>query len=312
MGFLFSALAGGFLFFQTQATPQKAAAKLEKALRRKFPDAKIQVEVEGKRGLNVISGKFGLVKVRMEGFKAGANSLALYAVPVVRGVDSRPAHDSGALIVTAPVAVPSRSVKTGSFGKAIVELRDFGFETTRIDEADIEVNELVYDFNALTKRGQLAIVSAGPGSSRIRLGETSLESIVKFKLPQVQNPRVNISGGLLHLSGSRAAPIIGTPINFSISAKPVARGGELWAEEVRMSLGGANLPQFVSNSLLYDLNPVFVFNPDGKLPFRVVSSNIVMHEKAVEFLGSLAFVPVQAQSQSQAPKSPPQESPKVR
>ena len=47
MGYLLAALAGGFLLFNSVATPNRAERKVESALRKQFPGAAVDVEIEG-------------------------------------------------------------------------------------------------------------------------------------------------------------------------------------------------------------------------------------------------------------------------
>ena len=58
MGWLLAILAGGFLTFNAVVTPDKAASEAEKALKKQFPGAEIQVKIEGKRGKDVLNGRF--------------------------------------------------------------------------------------------------------------------------------------------------------------------------------------------------------------------------------------------------------------
>src|SRR6186713_775120 len=83
MGFLLGALVGGVLFFNSQATPHRAEREVEKALQGRFPGAQIDADIKGKRGMDVISGRFKEVRVQMAQFTTGGagGGVGVQAVP---------------------------------------------------------------------------------------------------------------------------------------------------------------------------------------------------------------------------------------
>jgi len=269
MKFLFGALVGGFLLFQSQASPKKVAGKIAGALRAKYPDAKVEVDVKGKRGTNVLNGRFDEVAVRMADFSAGAAGFSLVAVPDAR--------------------------KKGFLGKTSIRLQNFGAGGVRVAALNLEWNDVVYDRAALTKDSRLAIVSAGAARGELVLAADALLPFIAAKMPEVENARLRFSGGLMTLSGTRAAPLVGTPIGFSLVAKPVARGRELWLEDVQIAFGGAQVPEAFSKSLVGNLNPIFVFDKDNKFPFRITKSAVALHDDnangTLQLSSELEFVP---------------------
>ena len=65
MGWILALLAGGFLTFNAVVTPDKAAGVAADALKKRFPGANVKVVIEGKRGRDVLNGRFKRVDVEL-------------------------------------------------------------------------------------------------------------------------------------------------------------------------------------------------------------------------------------------------------
>lgn len=266
MGYLLAALAGGFVFFNSQASPRKAAGRVETVLRQRFPGAQVDVDIRGKRGANVLKGRFREVKVEMASFQlAGAPLPPMRAVPQVKS--------------------------QGSIGRATLQLRDFNYGGLKAELAEIEVGDVVYDWDAL-KQSRVQLLAVGPARARLIVPAASLLTFLQTKLKDVKDARLTLQNGLVRLSGTRPAPFIGTPLAFTLTARPeVRKGTEIWLAEPQVALGEAPLPPALIGGMLGQLNPIFIFDRDGKWPFHVNITSLLARDNKLEIAGNLIFVP---------------------
>jgi hypothetical protein len=168
MGYLLAALAGSLLFFNSQATPNKAAQVMETALRKQFPQAQVDVDITGKRGLNVVNGKFKTVRVQMSGFGSSG----------------------GAIIPIQAVRDPK---KAGRIGQMSLQLRDFELNGLNIESADIAWSNVVYDFNSLKKDNKLQLAGAAPGTARITVSAASLQTLLARQSQRYYQPQIVVA-----------------------------------------------------------------------------------------------------------------------
>jgi len=270
MGYLLGALVGGVLFFNSQATPNRAEREVEKSLQARYPGAKIDAEIKGKRGFDVLNGRFKEVTVEMAQFEMGGpgEGVSLQAVPSAK--------------------------KQGRLGRTDIKLHDFTWETLKVDSIELNVQELIYDWDALKNDSALKIVNCGPVTARIVIPAASLQSAIAPKLKDVQDVRIGFKDGLVHINGSRAMPLIGN-VAFTLTAKLQARNGnEIWLVEPRVAapaMPGLSLP---ADMLLRDVNPVYVFDKEKAWPFRVQIQNIAANNDKLDLSGNLVFVPAVA------------------
>ncbi len=267
MGYLLAALAGGFLFFNSQATPDKVAGRIETVLRRQFPGAQVDVDIKGKRGLNVVKGRFREVRLSMSNFKTAGVALP-------------------------PVQMNPNPKKKGRIGRALVQLRDFDFNGIQVELAELELGDVVYDLDAL-KKSQLGIVSVGPGRAHLIVSAAALQSLVQERVKDVKNARIALQNGQLRLTGTRATPILGD-VPFALTARPQVRNGnQIWLANAVVTLGGQELPEALTQNIIGPLNPIFAFD-DSKLPFRVALKTLSARNDKIELSGDVSFVPLAA------------------
>jgi hypothetical protein len=270
MGFLLGALVGGVLFFNSQATPHRAEREVEKALQSRFPGAHIDAEIKGKRGFDVIKGRFKQVRVQMAQFDlaGGGTGVGLQAVPSAK--------------------------KQGRLGRTEIQLRDFEWQDLKVDAVDLNVQELVYDWDALKNESQLKIVSCGPVTARLVIPATSLTAAIAPRIKDVQNARIALKDGQVHITGTRAMPLVGG-VNFLLTAKLQARNGnEIWLTEPRVAAAGMPGLSLPADALLRDINPIYVFDREKAWPFRVQIQNITTINDKLDLSGNLVFVPAVA------------------
>src|SRR5437762_3013993 len=120
-------LLGGVLLFNSVVTPGRAAKEAEKSLRKKFPGATVNVEIEGKRGRDALKGRFKTVRVEL------ANAR----------VDGFPIQGKESDDTT-----PEKAVKEGTIEHLELELRDFSFGDLPVKTATLSFDDVRYDFNA--------------------------------------------------------------------------------------------------------------------------------------------------------------------
>lgn len=265
MGYLLAALTGGFLFFNSQATPNKVAGRIETALRQQFPGAQVDVDIKGKRGLNVVKGKFREVRLSMSNFKTAGVALP-------------------------PVQMNPNPKNKGRIGRATLQLRDFDFNGLKVELAELEMGDVVYDLDAL-KKSQLGIASVGPGHARLIVPAASLQAFMQGRVKDVKNARLSLQNGRVRLTGTRATPLLGD-LPFVLTARPEARNGNgIWLADTRVTLDETELPPALTQGLIGQLNPIFVFDADNKLPFRINIKTLSALNDKLELGGDVTFVP---------------------
>jgi len=266
MEFILAALLSGFFLFNSQATPGKAEHIMEKALRQQFPTAQtVDVSVEGKRGRNVLRGKFDTVRVDLAGF-GRITGLPLMAAP--------------------------QADKTGHLGRLELQLRDFTFNDLKVESANFAFNDVTYNREGLQKHSLLQIVKSGPASARLAVPVSALESLAAARFKDVQNARFSAHNGAVRVTGKRPLGLLGIAVPFTLTAKPEIRNGnEIWLTEPRVAVENVTGMSIPAGSLIANLNPVYVFDPDRKMPFRIQGTGIQARDNRLELSADLTFLP---------------------
>lgn len=239
MGYFLAALVGGFLLFNTSATPQKAARLAERALQKQYPGAAVKVEIEGKRGAPVLKGNFRRVRVEMA-------NLTLAALPFE--------------------PPPTGKTKTGRAAKLELDLRDLRLGALPVSRARLDLQQVEYDFGALKKRGQFRLVKMGAARFDLQLSAAALLPAFATKLQNTSDVSVSTSGQTLTLRGNRT--FLGATTPIVISGQLAGRGSELRLENAQLLVAGARVPGAAADVLLRDLNPLYDFDKGLKWPFR--------------------------------------------
>ncbi len=282
MGYLLAALVGGVLFFNSQATPKRAAHVMEDALRRQYPGTQINVQVEGKRGLNVIHGKFKTVRLQMSG--GSGNGLSVL-----------------------PIAAVAKAKNTGRIGQMALQLHDFQLEGLQIESADITWSDVVYDFDALRKTNKLNLLQTGPANAHVVVPASSLQTLIAQRVKDIQSPKLTLQNGRVIITGTRPAPIFGTPLPFTMSARPIVKNGtQIWLSDPQASISGVNLPATMVNNLAQGFNPVYTFTVGEKWPFAMNITRLNAQNDKLELFADLTFIPAAATA---TPQSTPQVTP---
>lgn len=258
MAWLLAALLGGFVYFNSQATPERAAEMAQKALQEKYPGTQVTVEMEGKSGANVVKGKFKRIKVEMARLK-------LDSLPFGAG----------------------ESKKQGSAGLLELNLRDFTWNGMPIESGEFRFKDLRYDLHQLRNTGDFNIVRCGPSTAMLRLDEGALQSIIGGKLKDVPGARLLLVNGNFHIVGEKE--VLGVSVPFDMTAVPEGRGPELHLTSPQVKVGGIGLPAFATKSVLQDVNPIFVFDPKREWPFEVRVSKVTAEGGKLTIVADLPF-----------------------
>lgn len=276
MGFLLAALLSGVLGFNAMATPEKAAQVMESALRKRYPGAEIKATVAGKRGRDVINGRFQSVRLEMS--KIGA----IDGVPL------------GAAV--------GKAKKLGQVGHFELALHDFTFDKTPVESAELTVDNVAYDFNALKNKNQLSVVQCGPGVAHIIVAADALESLLAEKFPTLKDLDLTMKDGQVRVSGKKVVPLINFPIPFHLTARlEVHNTNEIWVVDERVAfetVTGFSLPV---SKLFESMNPVYAFDKEKKWPFAVQITSLTADSDKMDLKAALKYA---APANPAAPATP--------
>jgi len=268
MGYLLAALLGGFFVFNSQATPQRAERAIEKVLVKQFSGATVDAEVEGKKGRDVLKGRFRRVKLSLSNFNLEGAGLGVQAVPSAKSL--------------------------GRIGRFEMSLRDFAFGGARVGTLDMGFDSATFDWKALKNQSELKLVSCGPGTARASVGAAALEPLLKARLKDVQDMKLSIaSGNRVRVSGTRPAPVINVPVSFEVAGRLEVRNGrEIWLADPTATMGGMALAAPLTKAALGSVNPLYVFDPENKSPFAIQITELKTGAGSVEIATNLTFKPV--------------------
>ncbi len=254
MGYILAALFGGFFLFNSLATPKRASHAVESALRKKFPGAQVRADLQGKRGRDVLNGRFQSARVEISSFTFG-QGLQLQVVP------------------SAP--------NLGRIGHFELALRDFRWHDFHVAQAQMSLDNLLLDWKALRKNSQLKLVASNDpaeprtqGRLRLVLGQDALQSWVSAKYPELQNIRVALaSDRSIRVQGTRA--LMGAALPFEVSGRLELRGGRvLGVQNPVVSTGGVLLAGPMAAAFTKNLSTLYEIDPQGTWPLAVSNTSL--------------------------------------
>jgi hypothetical protein len=289
MEFLVVALLGGFFAFNAVATPDRAAKTAEKSLRAQFPGAGVNVEIDGKRGRNVLAGRFKRIRIEL-------SDLTLTTLPITGSVSSTKALAaspvSPKLIATdaSSTTVSSTKRKRVKLGRAeTVELsiRRFTLGTLKISAADFLLRDVQYDLNALKKQSQMRIVRCGAATMKLQLSAADLTPLVTSRLTEVSNPNLQLRDNQIVFSGER--PIVGFVAPFQLTGTVAGAGDALSLNDVKFTVSGLPVPPALVKTQVGNLNPVYRFDL-GEAPFQVQIQNVTAQNDVLSIDANLPFL----------------------
>lgn len=260
MEVILAAILGGFLLLGGVATPNRAEQIAEKTLRQQFPGAKVEVEIRGKRGADVLNGQFKSVEVEMR-------DLTLAKLPI--SLSNAPART------------------TGKIALLKVWLRDFKWNDTSVESAQLRFENVEYDFEALQSNGQLRLMRFGAATLDLTVGAQSLLPIFTKRIEGVDNLRPQFRGGQLRVSGEKR--LLGLTAPLELTGKVVARGAQVQLENAQLSLSGFGVPKTLSDAILKDSRVLFDFDRDFSWPFSVVLTDVKADDDRLEMRAVLGM-----------------------
>lgn len=259
MGYLLAALLGGFLAFNSFATPDKAARMAQDALQKAYPGSTARVQIEGKRGASVLKGKFRLVRVEI----------------------------SDVTLAALPFSPSQGAKKIGRAEKIELHLQNATFLGLPIARANFEFQNVEYDFDALRKRSQFQLVRSGPAQMRLQLGAPALQTLFAERLKDIENLAIAFQNDQLIVTGQRDVLGFKTPVEMT--ARPIGVGNAVRLENAAIKIGGVPVPTAAASALLKDLNPVYTFDRDGNWPFKVVVQSVNAQNNALQLTANLSL-----------------------
>ena len=267
MEILLAALVGGFLLFNSAATPQKAEKVIEAALRKTYPRATfIDAQVEGKRGRAVMKGNFRRIRLEMRG------------IGEVSGL---------------PLSAARPDAKTGHLGHLELALRDFRFNGAPVENAEFTFDDVAYDMDALKKTSKLMIVRSGPAKAHLTLTARAMDTLFAGSLKGVRDIKIALRDGRVIMDAKKVLPLFDLGLPFIFTSRPEARGSEIWLTDGRVAMENTTGFTLPVKNLLGDLNPIFTFDEEKKWPFRVQITSVRAQNDTLEIDANMIFVGAQ-------------------
>ena len=259
MEWILAALLGGFLAFNSAVTPDKAAQLAQKSLQEKFPSSQVKVEMEGKRGNDVLNGKFKRVRIEI-------NDLNVGELPMSAASGEKPK-------------------KIGHAKNVELSLKNAKLGATRVQSADLQFTDLRYDLDALKERSQFSLVGFGSAKLSLALQAAQLQPLLAPKVSGAQNVELSLQNDTLTVSGTRT--VLGFPAPFSWSATPVFRGPELMLENQKLLVSGLPVPAHVARQIVGEVKSVYSLSNLGNLPFRVEVKRVLARNQTLQIEADL-------------------------
>ena len=274
MGWLLALLAGGFLTFNAVVTPDRAASEATKALQHKFPGAQVKVAIEGKRGKDVLNGRFRKIDIELA-------NLTLDELPIETSASIAPAivrAPGGAIQATTPRAQTEaqleavkiekpKKVQVGRTRDLNIVVRDFKWQALPVERADFHFADVEYDFGALKNQSQFKLVRVGKSSMHLELAPAALTPLVAKRVENVTNPVLKLSDGQISVNGSRN--FYGFAAPFELKGRPGFEGSNVILTEPKLLVSGLPVPAIVATPMLKSVNPLYSFDELKDLPFAV-------------------------------------------
>ncbi len=258
-------LLGGFLAFNAFVTPGKAEKAAESSLRKKFPGATVNVHIEGKRGRDVLKGRFKSVRVEMA-------NLRIDDFPVQTGTETSTATGE---------AAPAPKIST--IGHLELSLHDLSFGDMRVKSAELSFDDVQYDFNALKKRSEIHLISFSNGKIALGIEASAMIPQVLKRVPDMKEAHVELRGGEIILTGKKE--LLGAGASILVRGPIVARGPNLEIDGGHVEVANLNITPILAAPIMRGVNPLYTF--DEKWPFNVEVGHIGAEDDMLQVEGTL-------------------------
>lgn len=313
MGWLLAILAGGFLTFNAVVTPEKAADKATAALRQKFPGADVKVVIEGKRGKDVLNGRFRKIDIELANLtldELPITSIASSAsgAPIKPGAKTRPvasaqenasgnasgdASGSGRAVKSdeTPIRVAkSQKSKPPKLGRATelnLTVRNLKWQNLPVERADFTFSDVEYDFGALKNQSQFKLVSVGKASMHLELRPAALQPFIVKRAENISNPTLTLTDGQITVKGARNFYGLSAP--FELKGQPGWSGSQVILTQPKLLVSGVAVPALVATPLLKSVNPLYSFDDLQDLPFAVKLTKVESRDGKLQIDGALTL-----------------------
>lgn len=303
MGWLLAILAGGFLTFNAVVTPGKAADKATAALRQKFPGADVKVVIEGKRGKDVLNGRFRKIDIELanltldelpiESIAPSASSAPIASVKsgvITRPVASAQENASGVKSDEAPIRVVTRKSKPPKLGRATelnLAVRNLKWQNLPVERADFAFSDVEYDFGALKNQSQFKLVSVGKASMHLELRPAALQPFIVKRAENISNPTLTLTDGQITVKGARNFYGLSAP--FELKGQPGWSGSQVILTQPKLLVSGVAVPALVATPLLKSVNPLYSFDNLKDLPFAVRLTKVESRDGKLQIDGDLTL-----------------------
>ncbi|BCM94064.1 hypothetical protein IAD21_05961 [Abditibacteriota bacterium] len=257
-------LLGGFLAFNAFVTPGRAEKEAESALRKKFPGATVNVDIEGKRGRNVLKGRFKKVRVELSNLR----------------IDDFPIQ-AGAEVSTTTGAAPAPKFST--IGHLELSLHDLSFGGLPVKSVELSFDDVHYDFEALKKRSEIRLISFTNGKIALAIEANSLLPLVAKRAPEIKDAHVELRGGEIVVTGRRE--ILGAGANVLVRGPIVPHGNDLDLDNAHVEVAGLNIAPILAAPIIKGINPLYSF--EEKWPFNVQTGHIGADNDMLQIEGTL-------------------------
>ncbi len=304
MGWLLAIVAGGLLTFNAVVTPDRAASEAKKALQKQFPGAQIEVKIEGKRGKDVLNGRFRSIDIELANLTLTELPLTVSsAAPVVSsaqdvaGVGRQP---GGAIQAAPPRAADApkfkpveikkpktEKIKVGRTGELNIAVRAFKWQTLSVERANFEFDDVEYDFGALKNRSEFKLVRLGQSKMHLELAPDALTPFIAKRVENVTNPSVNLRSGQMTIRGARSFYGVSAP--FEVTGTPTFSGSEMILKAPKLLVSGITVPAVVSTPILKSVNPLYSFDEIEGFPFRVKLTQVEARDGKLQIDGDLTL-----------------------
>lgn len=250
-------LLGGVLLFNAVVTPGRAAKEAEKSLRKKFPGATVNVDIEGKRGKDVLNGKFKSVRIEL----------------------------SNARVDGFPIQTGQAGTKIGTIGHLELELHDLTFGDLPVKTATLSFDDVQYDFKALKKDSNIRLIAFSNGKIALGVEASALTPTFAKRAPEILNPHIEVQMGEMILSGRRDVLGIGTSVE--VRGAIVARDKSLELDGARVAVGKLNLLPLIAAPIIKGINPLYEFDTDNSWPLNLKIERITADNNLLQLEGNL-------------------------
>ncbi len=297
MGWILALLAGGVLTFNAVVTPDKAADEATKALRKKFPGAVVKVVIDGKRGKDVLNGRFKRVDVELSDLTldelpiaASAPASPNVSVTAVAPAVAMPGSANSAVGAARPAvteAVKTPKIKLGRAGEINISVKQFHWNKLPVERADFHFENVEYDFGALKSRSEFVLIRTGAARMHLELAPDALTPFIEKRVANVSNASVHIGDGTLSVQGQRT--LYGVAAPFEVKGAPGFIGSQVILQQPSLRISGLPVPALMATPLLKSVNPLYSFADLKDLPFTVNLTAVTAREGKLQIDGALAL-----------------------